>query len=82
VTDQETIAYYDAMLQENTERNREDLPPTAEYKRLSDMVDAITAQLKEQGVAPDDETLMAVPKEVADFMEAIDRYDARRRPVM
>lgn len=44
-TEFETIEYYDAMLKEHSERVRKGLPPTAEYKRLSDAADAITKHL-------------------------------------
>jgi hypothetical protein len=82
VSDEETIKYYDAMLQEHSQRVEDGVPPTAEYKRLSDFVDSITKQLEEQGLTEDDEGRISYPKEVGDFLEAFDRARARRFPVM
>jgi len=70
--------YYDELLLNHERRCAKGLPPSEEYKRLSDLGDvhleAVESLLKSSrgrdGVIP-------VPKELSDFLEAIDRRTKR-----
>jgi hypothetical protein len=63
--------YYDALLDENTERVMKGLPPTAEYKRLDHLTDTFITQIEVHGTL--DHEGAAISGEVLEFLGAFER---------
>jgi hypothetical protein len=63
--------YYDALIDENTERAMKGLPPTDEYKRLDFLTDKFMAQIEVDGVL--DNEGVAISAEVLEFLGAFER---------
>ena len=73
----QTANYYDALIEENTQRVMRGLPPTAEYKRLDSLTDKFMTQIEAEstldvaGTLNDEEAAIAV--EVLEFLGAFER---------
>jgi hypothetical protein len=67
----QTTNYYDALIEENTERAMRGLPPTEEYKRLDSLTDKFITQIEVAGTLNDEEAAIAV--EVLEFLGAFER---------
>jgi hypothetical protein len=63
--------YYDALLEENTERAMTGLPPSAEYKRLDHLTDKFMTQIEVDGTL--DHEGAAILGEVLEFLGAFER---------
>jgi hypothetical protein len=73
----QTSNYYDALIEENTQRAMRGLPPTEEYKRLDSLTDKFMTQIEAEstlngdGALDDEEAAIAV--EVLEFLGAFER---------
>lgn len=64
------IDYYDNLLQENTDRVLNGLPPTDEYRRLDALTEKCMARIEAADTHNDDGV---VEVEVIDFLDAFER---------
>jgi hypothetical protein len=69
--------YYEALIEENTQRVMRGLPPTAEYKRLDYLTDKFMTQIEAESTLNGDGTLddeeAAIAVEVLEFLGAFER---------
>ncbi len=68
----ERIDYYDNLLQENTDRVLNGLPPTEEYRRLDALTEICMARI-EAADTHNDDGVVEVENEVIDFVDAFER---------
>lgn len=65
------MKYYDDLLEENTERVMQGLPPTEEYRRLDDLIGKCIGESDAGGYEQQDG--VAIETEVMDFLGAFER---------
>ena len=67
----QTANYYDALIEENTQRVMRGLPPTDEYKRLDSLTDKFMTQIEVAGTLHNEGA--AISAEVLEFLGAFER---------